>query len=441
MIFISYRRDDSSGHVGRLYDALCAHFGRKRLFFDIDHIAPGQDFVQVLDDSLSRSSVMIVVMGKRWAGTGKIGTRRIDDPGDFVRLEVASALRRGTGLRLIPALIQGAKMPAPTSLPEDLKDLSRRNAIEMSDLRWREDVERLIASLEADMAIPIVHHGAADFVRKAREVTHAPALAGNPTVKWGLAAIAAIVLLFAGRALFGHRAQPVAVVPAAITVQTKSAGMISGIPTDDPHAMPSHLMRAAQSAIASGKKWRTDAVLTQIVAAPASTGDASEYLVRYGFRSPTDGAGLTFTTAGSGEPTSERLDAIPMSTIRALPDSFIDLPAAVDSARRFGMFGTLKDARLAASTSRGAPHVAWRLRSSSAGTRVYFVDATTGANIAPAQAQATQAQATQAPATQAPATQAPAPAQTQTPTPTPIPTQKPKLKAKLLNKVKGLFHH
>ncbi|MDQ2932031.1 MAG: toll/interleukin-1 receptor domain-containing protein, partial [Gemmatimonadota bacterium] len=153
MIFISYRRDDSSGHVGRLYDALSAHFGRKRLFFDIDHIAPGQDFVQVLDDSLSRSSVMIVVMGKRWAGTGKIGTRRIDDPGDFVRLEVASALRRGTGLRLIPALIQGAKMPAPTSLPEELKELSRRNAIEMSDLRWREDVERLIASLEADMAI------------------------------------------------------------------------------------------------------------------------------------------------------------------------------------------------------------------------------------------------------------------------------------------------
>ena len=94
MIFISYRRDDSSGHVGRLYDALSAHFGRKRLFFDIDHIAPGQDFVRVLEDSLNRSSVMIVVMGKRWGGTGKVGARRIDDPGDFVRLEVASGLKR-----------------------------------------------------------------------------------------------------------------------------------------------------------------------------------------------------------------------------------------------------------------------------------------------------------------------------------------------------------
>lgn len=439
MIFISYRRDDSSGHVGRLYDALSAHFGRKRLFFDIDHIAPGQDFVQVLDDSLSKSSVMIVVMGKRWAGTGKIGTRRIDDPGDFVRLEVASALRRGTGLRLIPALIQGAKMPAPTSLPEELKELSRRNAIEMSDLRWREDVERLIASLEADMAIPIVHHGAADFVRKAREVTHAPALAGNPLVKWGLAAVAAIAILFAGRALFGHRGQAVAVAPVpaplpAVMVSTKSAGIISGIPTDDPHAMPSHLTQAARSAIATGKKWRTDAVLTQIVAAPDSAGDASEFRVQFGFRSPTDGAGLTFATAGSGEQTSERLDAVPMSTIRALPDSFIDLPAAVDSARGFGMFGALRDARLATITSRGAPRVAWRLRSASAAARVYFVDATTGTNIS------------SAPAT-APAPPTPPPTQTSNSTPTSTstqtqtPTQKPKLKAKIIGKVKGFFHH
>ncbi len=421
MIFISYRRDDSSGHVGRLYDALSAHFGRKRLFFDIDHIAPGQDFVQVLDDSLNRSSVMIVVMGKRWAGTGKIGMRRIDDPGDFVRLEVASGLHRGAGLRLIPALIQGAKMPAPTSLPDDLKDLSRRNAIEMSDLRWREDVERLIASLEADMAIPVSHHGAADLVRRAREVTHAPALAGNPVVKWGLAAVAAIAIIFAGRAMFGHRGQAVAVTPVPeVTVSTKSAGMISGIPTDDPHAMPSHLTQAARSAIASGQKWRTDAVLTQIVAAPDSTGDASEFRVQFGFRSPTDGAGLTFSTAGSGEQKSERLDAVPMSTIRALPDSFIDLPAAVDSARRFGMFGALKDARLATITSRGAPRVAWRLRSASAAARVYFVDATTGTNI---------------PSAQAPPAPAPAPTLTLTQ------TQKPKLKAKLVDKVKGLFHH
>lgn len=147
MVFISYRRDDSGGHVGRLYDALSARLGRQRIFFDIDHIAPGQDFVQVLESSLSRSAVMLVVIGKRWAGSGKIGARRIDHPGDFVRLEVATGLRRPE-LRVIPVLIQGAKMPGAGSLPDELKDLSRRNAIELSDLRWKEDVARLIAGLE-----------------------------------------------------------------------------------------------------------------------------------------------------------------------------------------------------------------------------------------------------------------------------------------------------
>jgi hypothetical protein len=148
MFFISYRRDDSAGHVGRLYDALAAHFGRQRLFFDIDHIAPGQDFVQVLESSLNRCSVLLVVIGKRWAGSGRVGTRRIDQPDDFVRLEVAAGLRR-PDLRVIPVLIQGVRMPAPGSLPDDLKELARRNATELSDTRWKDDVVRLIASLDA----------------------------------------------------------------------------------------------------------------------------------------------------------------------------------------------------------------------------------------------------------------------------------------------------
>jgi hypothetical protein len=420
MIFISYRRDDSSGHVGRLYDALSAHFGRNRLFFDIDHIAPGQDFIQVLDESLNRSSVMIVMMGKRWAGTGKIGARRIDDAGDFVRLEVASGLRRGAELRLIPALIQGAKMPGPNSLPEELKDLSRRNAIEMSDLRWHEDVVRLIASLERDMATAAPLRTAADEVRKAREVTLAPAFAMNPLLKWGGAAAVAVVLIFGARALFARGPAVATVVPPAPTiVSTHSAGMISGIPTDDPHAMPSHLAQAARSAIAAGRKWRSDAVLTQIVAAPDSTGDASAFRVQFGFRSPTDGAGLAFSSGASGEATSERLAAVPMSTIRALPDSFIDLPAAVDSARHSGMFGSLREGRLATITSRGSPRVAWRLKSASQGAHAYFIDAATGANIS------TQGVVAAAPLTPPPA------------------APPPSTRTKLVNKMKGLkglFH-
>ncbi len=391
MIFISYRRDDSSGHVGRLYDALSAHFGRNRLFFDIDHIAPGQDFINVLDDSLNRSSVMIVMMGKRWAGTGRIGARRIDDAGDFVRLEVASGLRRAGELRLIPALIQGAKMPGPNSLPEDLKDLSRRNAIEMSDLRWHEDVERLIASLERDMAAAAPLKSAAEEVRKKREITMAPAFTGNPLIKWGTAAVAAMVVLIGARTLVSHREPQVKraeVAPTPVTpvVSTRSAGSIVGIPKDDPHAMPSHFAEAAQAALSSGRKWRTDAVLTQIVASPDIAGDAKDFQVQYGFRSPTDGAGLALTAAPSGEPTTVRLPAVPMSTIRALPDSFVDLPAAVETARHSGMFGSLREGRLTTITSRGTQRIAWRIRSASDGNRSYFIDATTGVDIPPSAA-------------------------------------------------------
>ena len=403
MIFISYRRDDSSGHVGRLYDALSAHFGRTRLFFDIDHIAPGQDFVRVLEDSLNRSSVMIVVMGKRWAGTGKIGSRRIDDPGDFVRLEVASGLKRPE-LKIVPALISGAKMLGPSALPEELKELSRRNAIELSDTRWREDVERLMASLERDMAAAAPRRAAAaELVRKAREITHAPALLSGPSMRWAMIGAAVLVLGFGARALFGHGASGRKTADA--TISTKSAGMITGIPTDDPHAMPSHLNAAARYALTSGKKWRTDAVLTQIVAAPDSTGDAAAFRVQYAFRSPTDGAGLALTEGASGQPISERLPAIPMSTIRALPDSFIDLPAAVDTARRNGMFGALREGRLATITSRGVQRAAWRIKSASEGTRFYYIDAATGALIT---------------------------------SPPPPPSSAPA--SKLVNKVKKLFH-
>lgn len=424
MIFISYRRDDSSGHVGRLYDALSAHFGRNRLFFDIDHIAPGQDFVSVLEESLNRSSVMIVMMGKRWAGTGKIGGRRIDDPGDFVRLEVASGLHRGSELRLIPALIQGAKMPGPNSLPDDLKELWRRNAIEMSDLRWHEDVERLIASLERDMTTAAPLKSAAEEVRKARETTLAPVLAKNPMLTWGAAAAAAIVLLLGARATFAHKSPPAPVAPPAAVVQTRSAGTIVGIPTDDPHAMPSHLTQAAQTALASGRKWRSDAVLTQVIAAPDSTGDASEFHVQYAFRSPTDGAGLAFAAAASGDPTSMRLPAVPMSTIRALPDSFVDLPVAVEAARHSGMFGSLREARLTTITTRGTPRVAWRIKSASDGSRAYLIDATTGVVIPPSAAPIVP--------------RSPVPSATAAAAPVPQSGGK-----KLLNKVKGLkglFH-
>ncbi|MEO7358741.1 MAG: toll/interleukin-1 receptor domain-containing protein [Gemmatimonadaceae bacterium] len=107
-IFISYRRDDSAGHVGRLHDALVHHLGADCVFMDIDSIAPGADFVQVLQHSLEQAAVAVVVMGGRWVGPRPDGTRRIDDQNDFVRLEVAKALA-DSEVRVLPVLVNRAQ--------------------------------------------------------------------------------------------------------------------------------------------------------------------------------------------------------------------------------------------------------------------------------------------------------------------------------------------
>ncbi len=143
-IFISYRRDDSSGHAGRLHDRLVEHFGRDRIFMDVDTIEPGEDFVTVVENAVGSCEILIAVIGRNWLSAG--GTGRLDNPNDFVRLEIATALRRN--VRVIPVLVQRASIPKPQDLPEDLVKLTRRNAIELSDLRWQSDVDELINVME-----------------------------------------------------------------------------------------------------------------------------------------------------------------------------------------------------------------------------------------------------------------------------------------------------
>jgi hypothetical protein len=145
-VFISYRREETAGHVGRLYDALSASLGADRVFMDIDHVEPGEDFVDVLNRAVAGCRVLLVVIGPRWLTVpGPQGTRRLDDPNDFVRLEVAAGLSRS--VRVIPILVHGATMPSPSELPPELAGLARRQAIELSDQRWKQDVEALINSL------------------------------------------------------------------------------------------------------------------------------------------------------------------------------------------------------------------------------------------------------------------------------------------------------
>jgi TIR domain/WD40-like Beta Propeller Repeat len=152
-IFISYRRDDTSGHAGRLYDRLSARFGAERIFMDIDTIKPGVDFVTVIDDAVASCAVLIALIGKQWLTiTDATGARRLDNPHDFNRLEIESGLKRST--TVIPVLVEGASMPSTEDLPSTMAALARRNAIELSDVRWDYDVQRLITTIEEVVGEP-----------------------------------------------------------------------------------------------------------------------------------------------------------------------------------------------------------------------------------------------------------------------------------------------
>jgi hypothetical protein len=152
-IFISYRRDDTSGHVLYLYDKLAERFGRQSIFRDIDTIPPGADFVEYIQKAINSCTVVLVLIGKQWLTLqDKYGRRRIDDPYDFVRLEIRAALER-PGIVTIPVLVGGVGFPRADDLPPDLHPLTRRNAQEISDRNFHHDVEELIRGLEYAMGM------------------------------------------------------------------------------------------------------------------------------------------------------------------------------------------------------------------------------------------------------------------------------------------------
>lgn len=146
-IFINYRRQDSEGYVGRLYDHLTELFERGDIFMDIEAIKPGQDFVETLENAVAQCDVFLAVIGPHWLDSADAnGQRRLDLWNDFVRIELATALKHGK--IVIPLLVGRAQMPNPDSLPDDIKLLARRNAFEISHNRFKADVERLAKSLK-----------------------------------------------------------------------------------------------------------------------------------------------------------------------------------------------------------------------------------------------------------------------------------------------------
>jgi hypothetical protein len=146
-IFISYRRRDTSGYAGRLYDQLSAYFGRDHVFMDVVAIEPGADFVDTIDKKVGTCDTLIALIGKNWLTiTDEQKRLRLGGQDDFVGVEVVAALKRN--VQVIPVLVDGAKMPLQRELPESLQALSRLQAIEISDARFTRDVGDLIEALK-----------------------------------------------------------------------------------------------------------------------------------------------------------------------------------------------------------------------------------------------------------------------------------------------------
>ena len=149
--FISYRREDAAGYAGRLRESLERKLGASRVFRDVDTLRPGQDFVQAIESRLSDCAVMLAVIGREWASARDLaGSRRLDEPYDFVRLEVAAALARPNVL-VVPVLVEGAAMPPANELPENIRALTRRHAVSVRDETWDADVDRLVTVIESAM--------------------------------------------------------------------------------------------------------------------------------------------------------------------------------------------------------------------------------------------------------------------------------------------------
>lgn len=146
-IFINYRRADSEGYAGRIYDRIAPHFDKDSIFMDVDAIPPGMDFVDVLEEAVDSCDVLIVLLGRQWLNIkDERGNRRLDDPEDFVRIEIATVLKRD--IRVIPILLGGTQMPTENELPDNLRELARRNAIDVSHNTFKADTHRLIKELK-----------------------------------------------------------------------------------------------------------------------------------------------------------------------------------------------------------------------------------------------------------------------------------------------------
>jgi hypothetical protein len=147
-IFINYRRDDSAPHALSVSQYLERAFGPGKVFIDIDRIRAGQKFPEVLERRLADCKVMVTVIGRNWLDArGDDGRRRLDDPSDWVRLEIVRALARD--ITVIPVTVGGAELPKKSDLPEELRPLLDYHAVAITTNGFRSDMAGLLNDIRA----------------------------------------------------------------------------------------------------------------------------------------------------------------------------------------------------------------------------------------------------------------------------------------------------
>lgn len=202
-LFLSYRRADSAGYSGRLHDALVQQLGPDGVFQDVATIAPGQDFTVAIDRALDGCDAVLALIGPGWpTAAAPDGTPRLEQPDDYVRLELARALERD--LPVVPVLVGGAELPSAEALPEELRPLLRRQAETLRDSNWHRDVAALVARLRGEPAAAV----ARSRVRRGLAVSGPRRGLGRVATgrRWGIGAIAALVA--AGLVLWSPWAGP-----------------------------------------------------------------------------------------------------------------------------------------------------------------------------------------------------------------------------------------
>lgn len=194
-IFISYRRDDSAGHTRALATRLQQRFGENRVFLDVDDIRSGENFIDKIEQAGCATRALLAVIGPNWlTAADQHGARRLDDPKDYVRAEIRTALERG--ILVIPVLVGDAKLPATELLPDDLRPLTRRNALEIRHSRFADDVAHLAQDLQASTGLrPVAQPG-----RQARSI--------GSRARRLLAAVAALAVLSSLLIYMSRRPEP-----------------------------------------------------------------------------------------------------------------------------------------------------------------------------------------------------------------------------------------